>query len=47
MGVILAISIFLGILQSILFWEKDPGISVFIFIIACMAYLIYILDKNK
>ena len=47
MGVILGISIFLGILQSILFWKKDPGISVCIFIIACMAYLIYILDKNK
>ncbi len=47
MGVILGISIFLGILQSILFWKKDPGISVFIFILACISYLIYILNKNN
>ena len=47
MRVILGISGFLAILQSILFWNKEPGISVFIFTIACLLYLIYILNKNK
>lgn len=47
MGVIIIISVFLGILQSILFWEKEPGISVFIFTLACIIYLSYVLVKNK
>lgn len=47
MGLIIGISAFLAILQSILFWGKDPGVSVFIFTIACVMYLIYILSKNK
>ena len=47
MGIIIGISAFLAILQSILFWNKEPGISVFIFVLACVLYLIYILSKNK
>ncbi len=47
MGLIIGISAFLAILQSILFWNKEPGISVFIFVLACMLYLIYLLGKNK
>ncbi len=47
MGIIIGISAFLAILQSILFWNRDPGISVFIFVLACILYLIYILSKNK
>ena len=47
MGIIIGISAFLAILQSILFWNKEPGISVFIFVLACILYLIYILSKNK
>lgn len=47
MGIIIGISAFLAILQSILFWDKEPGISVFIFVLACILYLIYILSKNK
>ena len=47
MGIIIGISAFLAILQSILFWNKEPGISVFIFVLACILYLIYVLSKNK
>ena len=47
MNVIIGISGILAILQSILFWKKEPGISVLIFTIACLLYLIYILSKNK
>lgn len=47
MKIIIGISCFLAILQSILFWNKEPGISVFIFTLACVLYLIYILNKNK
>lgn len=47
MGIIIGISAFLAILQSILFWNKNLGISVFIFVLACILYLIYILSKNK
>ena len=47
MNIIIGISVFLAILQSILFWNKKPGISVFIFTLACVLYLIYILNKNK
>ena len=47
MNIIIGISCFLAILQSILFWDKKPGISVFIFTTACVLYLIYILNKNK
>ena len=44
---IIGISGILAILQSILFWEKTGGISVFIFVVACVMYLIYLLAKNK
>ncbi len=47
MEIILGISAVLAILQSILFWNKEPGISVFIFVIACIWCLIYILNKKK
>ena len=47
MGIIIGISAFLAILQSILFWNKNLGISVFIFVLACILYLIYILSKNN
>ena len=47
MNIIIGISALLAILQSILFWNKKPGISVFIFVLACLLYLIYILNKNK
>ena len=47
MEIILGISAVLAILQSILFWNKEPGISVFIFVIACIVCLIYILNKKK
>lgn len=39
-------SIMLSILQSILFWDKKPGISVLIFVIATLALLVYIMHKN-
>ena len=39
-------SIILSILQSILFWDKKPGISVLIFVIATFAILIYTMYKN-
>lgn len=47
MGSIIIISGILAIAQSILFWDKKPGISVFIFVFACLLYLIYVLNKNK
>ena len=47
MGIIIGISAFLAILQSILFWNRTLGISVFIFVLACVLYLIYILSKNN
>ena len=47
MGIIIGISAFLAILQSILFWNRNLGISVFIFVLACVLYLIYILSKNN
>lgn len=47
MGIIIGISTFLAILQSILFWNRNLGISVFIFVLACVLYLIYILSKNN
>lgn len=40
-------SFILSIIQSILFWEKKPGISVLIFAIASLILLIYTLEKNK
>ena len=47
MRIIIGISAFLAILQSILFWNRNLGISVFIFVLACVLYLIYILSKNN
>lgn len=48
----LMISIFicgmiLSILQSILFWEKEPGISVMLFVISFLVGLIYLMHKHK
>lgn len=37
----------LSILQSILFWEKEPGISVMLFVISFLAGLIYLMYKHK
>ena len=37
----------LSILQSILFWEKEPGISVMLFVISFLAGLIYLMYKYK
>ena len=47
MKTIIGVSGILAILQSILFWNKTGGISVFIFVIACVMYLLYLLAKNK
>ena len=47
MKLIIGISGILAILQTILFWNKKPGVSVFIFTLACVLYLIYILKVNK
>ena len=47
MKLIVGISGILAILQTILFWNRKPGVSVFIFTLACVAYLIYILKINK
>ncbi len=37
----------LSILQSILFWEKEPGISVILFVISFLVGLIYLMYKHK
>ena len=37
----------LSIVQSILFWEKEPGISVMLFVISFLAELIYLMYKHK
>ena len=37
----------LSILQSILFWEKEPGISVMLFVISFLIGLIYLMYKYK
>ncbi len=40
-------SILLSILQSILFWQKRPGISVILFVCSGIYYFYYILKKNQ
>ena len=47
MSCILICGILLSILQSILFWEKEPGISVTIFVIAFLLGFLYLMNKNK
>ena len=47
MSLIIVTSVLLSIIQSILFWNKTPGISVPIFTILSLVVLIYILEKNK
>ena len=47
MGTIMTGSIILSILQSILFWDKHLGISVFIFTTLAISFLIYVLYKSK
>lgn len=44
---ILYSSLFLSILQSILFWYKSPGISIAIFLTATIALLIYNLKEKE
>ena len=39
--------ILLSILQSILFWERKPGISVMLFVISFLIGLIYLICKHK
>lgn len=43
---ILCVSLILSILQSILFWNKTPGVSMIIFTTISMGLLIYILKQN-
>lgn len=40
-------SLILSILHSILFYEKKPGISMFLFCIACLFFLFYLLEKKE
>ena len=47
MNIIIIGSLLLSILQSILFWDKNLGISVMMFTIPTIIFLIYILEKNK
>lgn len=47
MNIILLISIILSLLHSVLFWDREPGISVFIFTLAAIGYFIYILYKKN
>lgn len=44
---ILICGMILSILQSILFWEKEPGISVVIFVIAFLLGFLYLMNKYK
>ena len=44
---ILYSSLFLSILQSILFWHKDPGISIAIFLTATIILTIYNLKEKE
>ena len=46
MNIIFFTSIILSLLHSILFWDRKPGISVFIFTLATVGYLIYVLYKK-
>lgn len=47
MSLIIYGSIILSILQSIFFWRKEPGISVFLYTIIFITFLIYVLIKYK
>ena len=47
MNIIIGISCFLAIIQSILFWNKKPGVSVFVFTVTSVILLIYVLGKNR
>lgn len=47
MGSIISGSIILSIIQTILFWDKKLGISVFLFTTIGILFLIYILLKHK
>ena len=44
---ILYSSLFLSILQSILFWHKSPGISVILFIVATILIILYNLNEKQ
>ncbi len=47
MSSIFICGIILSILQSILFWEKEPGISALLFVISFLVGLIYLMYKHK
>ena len=47
MSSIFICGIILSLLQSILFWEKEPGISVMLFVISVLVGLIYLMYKDK
>ena len=47
MSSIFICGILLSVLQSILFWEKEPGISVILFVISFLVGLIYLMYKHK
>ena len=47
MNLIFICGIILSLLQSILFWEKKPGISVMLFVISFLVGLIYLMYKHK
>lgn len=44
---ILTFSLILAVLQSILFWQKEFGISVVIFVIAAILMLVLVLEEQK
>ena len=47
MSLIFICGIILSILQSILFWEKEPGISVMLFVISFLVGFIFLMYKHK
>lgn len=47
MGSIFICGIIFSILQSILFWEREPGISVLLFVSSFIIGLIYLMYKHK
>ena len=47
MSSIFICGIILSLLQSIFFWEKEPGISVMLFVISVLVGLIYLMYKDK
>ena len=47
MSSIFICGILLSVLQSILFWEKKPGISVMLFVLSFLVGLIYLMYKHK